>query len=331
MLMLNKQKFYFNKLKKFHIISICLFSFVLVCFNISIAKSAEFNIFTLPEILDTEQCLQYECHPFSCQCCKKFICIPGDKVCHYVPRAFIETPKESFVSLVSPFDEMIQLLQMQSEMQQSGGAEGRGKNENLHFFESHMFVVPTFWYLKSKNPTKRLCYWQEAFSTELNYVSEIDSVNWRAGLIDYLMPEFWGGSIANILQLCPLSEVIPPIQSLTNEICMGTWGVTYPRVGFSSVNSSAVASAIVAWRTTRVVSNSTGRVVLFPKFLSKDIKLQLGYPMFATPNNCFHAGTAQSYWDNKTTLPSGTKGYIWVIWERVCCCKCPATGCIGPD
>jgi len=155
MLMLNKQKIYFNKLKKFHIISICLFSFVLVCFNISIAKSAEFDIFTLPEILDTEQCLQYECHPFSCQCCKKFICIPGDKVCHYVPRAFIETPKESFVSLVSPFDEMIQLLQMQSEMQQSGGAEGRGKNENLHFFESHMFVVPTFWYLKSKKSYKK--------------------------------------------------------------------------------------------------------------------------------------------------------------------------------
>jgi hypothetical protein len=216
-------------------------------------------------------------------------------------------------------------------MQQSGGAEGRGKNENLHFFESHMFVVPTFWYLKSKNPTKRLCYWQESFSTELNYVSEIDAVNWRTGLFDYLMPEFWGGSIANILQLCPLSEVIPPIQSLTNEICMGTWGVTYPRVGFSSVNSSALASAIATWRTTRVVSKPTGRIVLFPKFFDKDIKLQLGYPMFATPNNCFYAGTAQPYWDNKTTLPPGTKGYIWVIWERVCCCKCPATGCIGPD
>jgi len=312
----------FKKIVKFFLIFV-----IFIHFNANIAESIVFNTFTLPKILDTKQCLKYECYPFSCQCCSKLICIPGDRVCHYVPRAFVETPRKSFTFLVSPFNEMVQLLLTALGLQQSGGTEGIGKQEHLQFFESHMFVVPTGQYLKSKNPTKRLCYWKEAFSTELNYVSEIDAVNWRTGLVDYIMPEFWGGSIAGILQLCPLSQVITPIQNLTSDVCMGTWGVTYPRVGFSTVDSPAVASAIAAWRTTRVVSNPVGRIVLLPKFLGTDIRLQLGYPMFAKPVNCFPAGTPQLYWDNLTTPLPGIDGYIWVIWEKVCCCKCPAKGC----
>jgi len=316
----------FKKIIKFFLIF-----FIVIHFKASIANAASiYNIFTLPTILDVPQCLQYQCYPFSCECCKYGICIPGDRICHNVPRAFIETPRKSFTSLVSPFDEMIQALQLSSGIQQSGGAEGIGKQENLHFYESHMFVVPTFWYLKSILPISRLCFWEEGFTVELNYVSEIDAVNWRTGLIDYLMPQFWAGSIANVLQICPLSATVLPMGNFFG-ICMGTWGVTYPRVGFSAVNSPAVASAIAAWRTTRVVSFPIGRVVLLPKILGTDIRLQLGYPFFAKPLNCFPAGTSQALWDNFTTPPPGIDGYIWVIWERICCCHCPATGCIGPD
>jgi len=292
------------------------------------AESVIFNDFNVSQILDIKQCLQYQCFPFSCTCCKKKICIPGDRICHYVPRAFVETPRESFESLVSPFDIIILALKLASGEQQAGGSTGMGTTEHLKFFESHMFVVPTGEAIRMNFPGRKLCNWEEANSFELNYVSEIDSVNWRTGLIDYLMPQFWGGAIANVLQICPLSTIVTPIQNLTSEICMGTWGVTYPRVGFSSVNSEALASAIAAWRTTRIVNNPVGRVVLMSKNLSKDVRLQLGYPQFATPNNCFPAGTPQPYWDNLTAL-KGERGFIWVIWEKVCCCKCPASGCVG--
>ena len=308
-----------------------LFFFILIfIFIFSFYKRAlaEIDILTLPTLLDNK-CLDYKCSPFSCKCCRKFICVPGDKVCHYVPKAFVEKTRGSFESIVTPIDIMIKAFSV-AEEQKTGGSTGRGQQEHLQFYESHMFVTPTWWYLKLKNPIKRLCNWSEGFSFELNYVSEIDSVNWRTGLFDYLISQFWGGAIANVLQLCPLGTAIPPIQNLTSEICMGTWGVTYPRVGFSSVNSEALASAIATWRTTRIVSNPIGRVVLFPKRLSKDIKMQMAYPKFATPENCIFAGTAQPYWDNMTAL-KGEKGYIWVIWEKICCCKCPATGCVGID
>lgn len=313
-----------QKLIKISFFSIFL---VLIVFNVAKVEGGTFTPFTLPQILDVKQCLQYQCNPFSCKCCKKGICIPGDRVCHYVPKAFVETTKGSFESLVSPFDEMLQAFQL-TEKQKSGGSTGRGDTEHLKFYESHMFVVPTGWWIRMQSFGKKLCSWSEEYSYEFNYASEIDSVNWRTGLFDYITPQFWGGAIANVLQLCPLSTVIKPMQNLTSEICMGSWGVTYPRVGFSSVNSEALASAIAVWRTTRIVDNPLGRVVLMPKSLSKDIRLQLGYPMFATPNNCFPAGTNQLLWDNTTSL-KGEKGYIWVIWERVCCCKCPASGCVG--
>jgi len=73
----------------------------------------------------------------------------------------------------------------------------------------------------------------------LNYISEIDAVGWRTGLLDLLLPG-------------------PPGE------CAGPWGCYTPRSGFVQQPSEVLAAHLQALRGGRVASLPFGRVVISP-------------------------------------------------------------------
>lgn len=73
----------------------------------------------------------------------------------------------------------------------------------------------------------------------LNYVSEIDAIGWRTGLLDLLL-------------LGPKGE------------CAGKWGCYWPRSGFVQQQSEVLAAHLQSLRGGRVASMPFGRIVISP-------------------------------------------------------------------
>ena len=76
------------------------------------------------------------------------------------------------------------------------------------------------------------------FKYMINYVSELDALGWRTGLLDSLFK--------------------------VDRDCAGKWGCYYPRRGFVEQPSEVIAAHLQALRGGRVASFPFGRVVLFP-------------------------------------------------------------------
>ena len=72
----------------------------------------------------------------------------------------------------------------------------------------------------------------------LNYISELDQVGWRTGLLDLLFT--------------------------FNPECAGNWGSYYPRRGFVDQPSEVLAAHLQALRAGRVASLPLGRIVISP-------------------------------------------------------------------
>lgn len=295
-----------------------------------------FDLFNFLELLDLEQCLlkSYRCAPLGCS-----VIPPMDMICHNFPAGFVETPTAPFTTVI-PFLSIVldAISGGATEWAGAGGSSSGSHVNHLKYFEAHVFNLPTRTFIKLKYPFLKLCYYGST-PWEINYLSEADTINWRTGLTDYFSYQFLFGAIAQLSQICTITsvgdnlgdavgETLPIGGQVLGDICMGTWGVTYPRTGFSNAGSEPVASGISAYRASRVVARPFMRVVFLPKLFDPNLKMQLGYPFFGKPLNCFSKGTTPLVWDNfDTKLPKG-KGYIWVLWEKTCCCF-PSTGCIG--
>ncbi|VVB71121.1 TraU protein [uncultured archaeon] len=295
-----------------------------------------FDLFNFLSLLDLEQCLlrSYRCEPLGCS-----VIPPMDRVCHNFPAGFVETHTAPFTTVVPMVDVVLSAISSSaSQWAGSGGSSSGGSDVHLKYFEAHVFNMPTRTFIHFKYPFLKLCYYGST-PWEVNYLSEADTVSWRTGATDFLSYQFLLGSLAQISQVCTLTSIgnntgdaigenISVGGQVLGDVCMGTWGVTYPRTGYSNANSEPVASGIAAYRASRVVASPFLRVVFMPKLFDPNPKMQMGYPFFGKPLNCFSRGTAPLFWDNlDTKLPRGA-GYIWVLWERTCCCF-PSTGCLG--
>ena len=298
------------------------------------------DFFSFLSILDTPQCLLrgYSCVPLGCGWLP-----PLDLVCHNYPAAFVETVKVPFTTAVPFLSWVMDALAASADTGVGGGGSSSSGGDNTHmkFFEAHVFDVPTMPFIMLQYPLLRLCDWPSP-PFEVNYISEADVANWRTGGTDFFTYDALLGGIAQISQACTLNSVTDTAGNLTgvpmnipglgmlNDVCMGTWGVTYPRTGFSNALSEPVGSAIAAYRASRVVAKPFARVVFTPKpLLSANTLMQLGKPGPGFPLNCFTKGTTPSLWDNLTTTNKipGNTGYIWVLWDRTCCCL-PSTACL---
>jgi hypothetical protein len=319
----------------------CIISLLLVLLVVApvvreAAADDSFDLFNFLKLLDLEQCLlaSYRCVPLGAS-----IIPPMDLICHNYPAGFVETPTAPFTTVVPFLSTVLDLLSMGATDWAGAGGSSTGSGDvHMKYFEAHVFNMPTRTFIHFKYPFLKLCPYGST-PWEINYLSEADTINWRTGASDYTAFDFLLGAIDQVAQVCTITSIGDnvgnaagqnisfPGQTLS-DVCMGTWGVTYPRTGFSNASSEPVASGISAYRASRVVANPFLRVVFMPKLFSANPRMQLGYPSFGKPLNCFSRGTTPLMWDNGTTKPPKGAGYIWVLWEKTCC-SFPSTGCLG--
>lgn len=110
-----------------------------------------------------------------------------------------------------------------------------GHNEtNLQFAETRVFTyVPQL----VMNLAIPLAVPKDAFLM-LDYLSEIDPLGWRVGLLDFVLG-------------------VPPEKA-------GAWGDYMPRTGFITQQSEVLAAHLQALRAGRAASNPAGRIVVNP-------------------------------------------------------------------
>jgi hypothetical protein len=316
--------------KKTVIISLVLVLFVGIP-NIGRAASESLDILDIAASAETCLLYGYSCVPFGCMV-SVFPPIPGDFICNNVPVALVETVTGPGQTVI-PFIGTALSLLGQSAGMGSGGASSHNDKDNLQYFESHVFDLPIYPILEFMNPFLRMCPTTSGMTWMVNYLSEVDPIGWKSGVTDYIyISTMIGSALASITSICSVagtaSSVLSQLGISLTDVCMGTWGVTYPRTGFSNTYSEPVASGIAAYRASRVVANPLLRVVFVPDpLLSANPIMQLAYPFSGTPLSCFGVGTTPAAWDNlDTKLPKGT-GYLWILWDKTCCCL-PSTGCL---
>ena len=316
-------------LKKIIIVTLTLIMFVTGIPNPGFATGSE-SLSVLSIAQSAEECLLlgYVCIPFGCMV-SIFPPIPGDFICHNVPVALVETVSGPGQTVI-PFIGTVMSLLGQTFGLGSGGASSHKDTDNLQYFESHVFELPIYPILEFMNPLLRMCPLAGMDTFMVNYLSEVDPVGWRSGTSDFIdVSTMLSSALVSLTGLCSVSGAVTTVTGISlSDICMGTWGATYPRTGFSNTHSEPVASGIAAYRASRVVAEPLLRVVFVPRpLLSASPTMQLAYPFSGKPLSCFPVGTTPVAWDNvDTKLPKGT-GYLWILWEKTCCCL-PATGCV---
>jgi len=318
-------------LKRTFIVNLMLFFFVTSVPSIGFAGAGDTATGSLG-ILDlaasAETCLLfgYQCIPFGCML-STIPPIPGDFVCHNIPRAFVETVVGPGQTVIPFIGDVLSLIGGSLGLG-SGGAASHQTTDNLQYMDAHVFDVPIYPILEFMNPLLEMCPYADTWA--VNYFSEADTVNWRTGAADYVnFGEMLEGALTSLTSICSVPDAaLSAVGISLTDICMWTWGVTYPRTGFSNSYSEPVESGIAAYRASRVVANPLLRVVFVPDpALPAAPTMQLAYPFMGKPLSCFPVGTPPAAWDNLTTkLPKGS-GYVWILWDKICCCL-PVHGCL---
>jgi len=177
----------------------------------------------------------------------------------------------------------------------------------------------------------------------LSYVSELDAVEWRFGVTEWLhtktlstvplsaIPGFCAmigaaGQYAGEKYLT-ISQAQTPIDMAFNwarSLCMGYWGFMYPRRGFFTHQSEVVGSAANAWRALEICGlkkpgDRTYHVVTsrLPYPVLRTDKIQMIRPAFSS---CMHPGKNPALWDMKKVSKDGK--YMWLFWKKYVCCYC---------
>ena len=186
----------------------------------------------------------------------------------------------------------------------------------------------------------------------LNYVSELDAVEWRFGVTEWLhtktlqtvpltaIPGFCAaigatGTYAGEKYLT-ISQAQTPIDMAFNwarSLCMGYWGFTYPRRGFFTHQSEVVGSAADVWRALEICGmwkpgDRTHHVITkrlpYPVLMTD--KIQMIRPAFSS---CMFPGKNPALWDMKKTSKNGK--YMWLFWKKYVCCYCVIYYGFGSD
>src|SRR5208283_2695270 len=109
----------------------------------------------------------YMCAPFGCMV-STIPPIPGDLVCHNIPRAFVETvvgPGQTVIPFVGAVMSMLDLAVGGG----SGGASSHKDTDNLQYMDAHVFDLPIYPILEFMNPTLEMCPYADTWA--LTYLS----------------------------------------------------------------------------------------------------------------------------------------------------------------
>lgn len=192
----------------------------------------------------------------------------------------------------------------------SGSNSSKVTGTNLQFNEAHVYEFPfrdeIMSFVDMECPDKL------PSGSFIKYLSELDSLEWRIGLIEAMHPKSIASAASGLM--CAATG------AFLDDLCMGFWGATYPRRGFFTHQSEVVGSAAAAVRAVSIsgLLGSTAHVVLeqigfLPSFESD--KLELIYP---NPSGCIKIGQNPATWESGKLSSSGK--YLWVYWRRRICC-----------
>ena len=207
----------------------------------------------------------------------------------------------------------------------SSGSSCNADNTNNQMNEVHVYGFPF------EQIFNGMVSMQCPEQTELNdgviYLSELDSVEWRLGLMESMNPksvmsESLGpicsvvGAAGNALNSFPVAVSGLP----TNDLCMGSWGPTYPRTGFITHQSEPVGSAAASFRAVSIAGNfiQTPHVITRPLLWQADPQSDKLQPLWPHPGMCFNVGQNPLLWESGKTAINGK--YIWVYWKKKECC-----------
>jgi len=248
--------------------------------------------------------------------------VSGIIVMYWEPVLLIETVKRPGDTVIGSLAPVISNLTTEAagkfssqvtglSIPASGGSNSSKLEEtNLQFNEVHVYEFPfrdeVMSFIDIQCPDKL------PTGSFVKYLSELDFLEWRIGVLEVINPK----SIASMAAapLCGLTGSIP------GDLCMGLWGATYPRRGFITHQSEVVGSAACAVRAISISSllGSMGHVVLeeagfIPSF--EGDKLELIYPVVSGP---ISIGENPVFWESGKLSSNGK--YLWVYWRRRICC-----------
>lgn len=254
--------------------------------------------------------------------CMKPPSIPGIIIMYWEPALLIETVKRPGDTIIESVKPIIADLTAQATKNLMSGLTGlavpvsSGSNSsklsgtNLQFNEAHVYEFPFRAELMAFMDLQ--CPDKLPTGSFVKYLSELDAAEWRIGAIEVLHPKSIASAASGLT--CAATG------AFLDDLCMGSWGATYPRRGFVTHQSEVVASAITAVRAVSIASllGSTVHVVLettgfIPSFASD--KLELIYPV---PSGCIKIGQHPLTWESGKLSASGK--YLWVYWRRRICC-----------
>ena len=247
--------------------------------------------------------------------------MPGVIVMYWEPALLIETVKRPGDTVIGSIGDVISGMakdtegNIQSQIMplgiplSSGSSSSKISETNMQFNEVHVYEFPfrdeIMSFIDIQCPDKL------PTGSFVKYLSELDSMEWRIGILELINPK----SIASIAAgpVCGLTG------SFLDDLCMGFWGATYPRRGFLTHQSEVVGSAAAAIRAVSISSPlSIGHVVFenigfIPSF--EGDKLELIYPVVSGP---IPIGQNPVFWESGKLSPNGK--YLWIYWRRRICC-----------
>jgi len=246
----------------------------------------------------------------------------GLKIRYWEPALLIETVKNPGDSVVEGMGTVVSSLTKQASKSllngitglnlsvSSGSSSSSLSHTNMQFNEVHVYSFPFIDVFASLLSME--CSTVVPPIGFVNYLSELDSLEWRVGIFETLSPKS--------MLSASLGPICSGINKYSGGLCMGLWGPVYPRRGFITHQSEVVGSAADAYRAVSIAgtkgfsSHIVPSPLLFTPSQSKD-KLQLIYP---TSSGCINIGENPLFWESGKTSINGK--YVWVYWRHRDCC-----------
>ena len=295
-----------------------VFSLILLFLFILVGRSSAL------ELSDISGMISLDCIDFRVigVCVKPPPYYVGIVIMYWEPALLIETVKKPGDTIIGSLVPVVSSLTQKAESSllsavtglvvpiSGGSSSSKITGTTLQFNETHVYEFPFRDQIMSSIDTQ--CPDKLPAGSFIKYLSELDALEWRIGLIEAMHPKSIASAASGLT--CAATG------AFLDDLCMGFWGATYPRRGFFTHQSEVVASAAAAVRAVSIsgLLGSTAHVVLeqigfLPSFESD--KLELIYPK---SSGCIKIGQNPATWESGKLSSSGK--YLWVYWRRRICC-----------
>ena len=269
-------------------------------------------------------CIQYAVVP-PYACYKPFPPYIGVNVAYWEPVLLIETVKKPGDSVIMSFiPGMSSTLQSATQSLMPGvsslssGSSRNADDTNTQMNETHVVGFPWGDAFSEAMAGAGECPTSIEANTSVEYLSELDSIEWRLGLMEAMNPKSLAS--AAIGPMCAVADSVAMLNPITADMCMGYWGPTYPRRGFLTHQSEVVGSAADAFRGASIagIIPQTPHVVLRPLLWQPNPTTDKLQEIWPNPGMCMNIGQNPMLWESGKTSITGK--YVWIYWKRKTCC-----------